>query len=151
MYRKAKKRFDEMLRKDRDKECPLYRSKFWNRDEREREKKKKKTSWFKRGKKKYETVMFVDVTPRSEMAEKFQKVLNEVKLPIKVVEKSGMSLKAMLTRSNPFMSRTCTKPECCVCSRTETANCKTRDCIYELQCQCGIDTLAKHLGVCLNE
>ena len=47
VYRLAKRRYEEMLKKDAEGETPLYRGKEWNRNERIKAKELKKKTWFK--------------------------------------------------------------------------------------------------------
>ena len=75
VYRRAKKRFDEMLRKDETGTEPLYRSKNWNRAERNEEKRQKKGNWFKGNG--WEAVYFVNATPGSKLADLCQKIVRE--------------------------------------------------------------------------
>merc|ERR1711954_310198 len=59
VYKSAKKKYDDMLKRDQEGETPLYREKNWNRLERLKEKEKKKKSWYKSGKNEAEAVFFV--------------------------------------------------------------------------------------------
>ena len=137
-YKKANKRFNTMLERDRLGTTPLYRHKEWNRVARDKEKWKKQRSWFRGKRKQYETTLFIDATPHSALAKDLQKTLNKAGLPIRVIEKAGTSIKQLLSRSNPFRSETCSDASCAVCSRAnKVTNCKTRECLYELKCECG--------------
>ena len=51
----------------------MYRSKFWNREEREKVKKDKRENWYKKGD--CETILFVDATPNGILADSCRKVL----------------------------------------------------------------------------
>ena len=66
VYKKAKRRFENIIEKDKKGECPMYRSKCWERVRRDREKADMKKTWYKKGG--YETVLFVDATPNNELA-----------------------------------------------------------------------------------
>ena len=57
-------------------------------------------------------------TENSGLARKCQKVINEIGLKIKVTEKSGVTLKQDLVRSNPFQKRKCVD-----------------QCIYDIVCE----------------
>ena len=85
----------------------------------------------------YETTMFVDATPNSSLAKQFQKELDDVAVPIKVIDKAETSVKRILSRSNPFKTSSCNNAKCQTCSRSENVNCKTRECVYVLECECG--------------
>ena len=107
IYRAAKRRYDEMVRKDEEGIQPLYRSKEWNRTERMKEKERKKRTWFKGDGS--EAVFFVDATPESELAEKCRKEFRKSGLKVKVVERSGRSVKRTLVKSNPFKKPGCNR------------------------------------------
>ena len=81
-----------------DKVKPLYRSKDWNRTERVKERERKKGTWFKGDGS--EAVFFVDATPESELAKECRKEFKKSGLKVKVVERSGRSIKRTLVKSN---------------------------------------------------
>ncbi len=111
VYCEAKRRFEKIMEKSRDGTCPLYRSKFWNQEERKREKLRKKENWFG---KKFDTVMFVDNTEKSTLANECQKIMLQSGLKIKVIERSGTLVKDLVTRSYPYEHETC--QDCGVCN-----------------------------------
>ena len=57
--------------------------------------------------------MFVDATPDGELMKTFETVIREVELPVRIVERSGNSMKEMVVRSNPFKRPRCT---CQICN-----------------------------------
>ena len=61
----ALKAYREIKRKDETGEKPMYRNKAWKRKERRKDKRDKKTQWYKKGG--YDTVVFVPCTPNSEL------------------------------------------------------------------------------------
>ena len=132
VYTKAKRRFEQIIERDRKGECPIYRGKFWERRRREQEKIKKKRTWYAKGG--YETVLFVDATPNGELAKECQQILKESELKIKTVERAGRSLKESLVKSDPFKTKTCKESDCQVCKMNPKANCKVRDVVYEMSC-----------------
>ena len=135
VYRKAKKKYENMVVSDMNGCIPLYRSKFWNREERDQKMKEKRRSWYSAGG--YETVMFVESTPKEELAKKYRQILKEYGLSIKVVEKSGTTMKQCLCRSDPLKKSSCEDVDCRSCS-TSTVHCKARDVVYKVSCAgCG--------------
>ena len=120
-----------MLEDHKNNITPLYRSKLWQKESRCKEKQRKKRDWYKQGG--YESVMFVDATPDGELMKTFETVIREVKLPVRIVERSGNSMKEMVVRSNPFKRPRCT---CQICNLSEKGevNCKSRELVYELTC-----------------
>ena len=132
IYQTAKRRFDEMIRKDETGEEPLYRNKNWKKVERNAEKQRKKGSWFKGDGS--EAVFFVDATPGSQLAELCQKEFKRAGLKIKVVERSGRSVKRTLVKSNPFKKKGCGRDECQVCALGGEVDCKARGIHYKIWC-----------------
>ena len=65
-----------------------------------------KHQWYSRGGQ-YESVMFVEATPGSEMMRRVQNVVRRLKMKIKVVERAGETIKGLLQRSNPFGVQDC--------------------------------------------
>jgi hypothetical protein len=136
VYKKAKRCFDSIVQDAANGTKPLYRPKTYQRETREKEKKNKQRNWY--GKGGDETVMFVDATPGSVLAKKFRDTLTSCGLKIRVVERTGDSIKSLLTKSDPFRTKTCDPTSCIVCSAFPKISCKTRDCVYKITCKgCG--------------
>ena len=134
VYLKALAKFGKITERAKRGEVSLYRSKFWNREEREKAKKDKRENWYKKGD--CETVLFVDATPNGTLADSFRKVLKTAGLScIRVIERSGNSLKSQLVKSNPFQRTAC---NCLVCGsnllKTEKVDCKSRGVVYRAKC-----------------
>ena len=148
VYKKAKERFERMVKDDKDSETPLYRGKMYQQATREKEKVNKRRNWY--GKGGHETVMFVDSTPGSKLAKEFREVLHSCDLKIRVVERTGDSIKNLLARSDPFHTKTCQTTSCKVCSSFPKISCKTRDSVYKVTCKgCGefyIGETARSIG-----
>ena len=153
VYHKAKMMYQKRQREDEEGTKPFYRAKTWNRDQRNKQGLLKKKNWFAKGG--YETVMFIDATPDSELAESCRRVLKQADLKIRVVERSGVSLKHVMVKSNPFPRVPCRLSTCGVCSNTDKINCKKRDVIYEVACNgCNakyIGETARSIGERFNE
>ena len=82
----------------------------------------------------YESVMFVEATPESELKKRIQMVVKRLHLKIKVVERAGCTIKSMLQRSNPFGVKDCLRDRCLICSQGCGTDCRTRGCVYEFLC-----------------
>ena len=132
VYKKAKRKFEKIVERDRTGECPMYGGKFWQRERRKMEKAEKKNRWYEKGG--YEKVMFVDATPNGELAEECKKALKSSELKIRVVERSGQSLRNVLSKSDPFQNGSCGRDTCKVCKANPKINCKTRDVVYGIKC-----------------
>ena len=70
----------------------MYRSKFWKQNERRKQKTQKMKTWYKNNGD-FESVFFIDYTEKGELAKECQKTINDIGLKIKVVEKTGRTLK----------------------------------------------------------
>ena len=123
VYRLAKRKYDEMLRKDAGGEIPLYRGKNWNRSERLRAKELKKKTWFKGKRDVLDAVFFVKATPGSALAEKCKMEFKRSDLRINVVERTGRSVKSCLVKSNPFKKVGCSRESCVVCKLDGNVDC----------------------------
>ena len=86
----------------------------------------------------YESVMFVECTPESEMKKRIRGVIKRLGLKIKVVERAGCTIKGLLQRSNPFGVPNCLRDRCLICAQGCGTDCRTRGCVYEYKCEdCG--------------
>ena len=74
-----------------------------------------KTAWFHP----HDTVLFVPVTPQSELASKVREVVEEegkrINVKVRLVEKAGTSLKQKLNRRDKSFSQKCLQNDCLLC------------------------------------
>ena len=134
----ALKGFDCMLERDASGEEPLYRPREWNRVERAKAWRAKKTDWFKGGKTGNESVVFVPATPGSEMKRRYLSVIAKAGMRIGVVEVPGMNLKRRLQRSDPFRKEKCGEGDCLVCAEGDGGRCRAEGVTYRITCKgCG--------------
>ena len=79
-----------------------------------RKRRAKRENWYKKGG--YESVIFVPSTPHSQLAKRYHETVKETGLKIKVVERSGRTVKSILQKSDPHEQPRCTTEEgCMVC------------------------------------
>ena len=116
---------------------PMNRPKEWKRAEREKEKEEKKRQWYKSGG--FDSVLFIPSTPDGKLKTLYQREINKSGFRIKVVEKTGTTLKGELQTSNPFRPRRCGRGECFVCSSGGSGNCNSEGITYEINCMGGCD------------
>ena len=128
----ALKAYKVMLMKDQAGEKPMYRPKEWMRKEREQQKHLKKKTWYKKGGD--DSVIFVPATPNSALKKSLEKDVKDSGIKIKIVEKSGESIKRMLQRSDPFKVKTCNKDDCIVCQTGGKGPCRTTNATYKIKC-----------------
>ena len=89
----------------------------------------------------YQSVMFIDHTAHSELAQRIREKLKQLdgvtQIKFKIVEKTGDKVVDLLHKSNPWSSEDCQREDCLVCSSSEEGrkgNCKTRCITYEIYC-----------------
>ena len=103
------------------------------KDRKRGRKDKKKHDWYMDNGK-YESVMFVDATPGEKLKKEVEKVVKKNKMKIKIVEKAGRNIKGILQKSDPFPIRRCGRDDCVVCANGMNIDCRTRGCVYEIEC-----------------
>ena len=95
---------------------------------------------------KCKTVIFIQHTPHSELAQKIRKRLSELekvgKVKIKLVERAGTKLVDLLHKSNPWSKQDCDRKECNPCKLAgelvPKGQCYNRNIVYETFCElCG--------------
>ena len=78
---------------------------MWKRNERRKEKEDGKRNWFHPDK--YDSVMSIAATPRSELRNKLQEEINKKGCKTKVIEKSGYKIVRIFQQNDPFKSKVC--------------------------------------------
>ena len=69
---------------------------------------------------------------------KYEDIIKKSKIPIKVVEKSGTTIKQTLQKSNPFKEKHCKDKDNCFVCRTGGTNCRKEGINYKITCDlCG--------------
>eukprot|EP00794_Sanderia_malayensis_P001936 gene1936-2201_t len=124
--------YDEIHRRVELGERPLYRPFEWNREERDKAKKNRVLNWYKNGK--YDSVIFIQSTPGSELKRKYQNEIDRCGVRIRVVEKAGRSLKSQLQRSVPFKEASCNRETCLICKTGGRGSCSKDGINYEIAC-----------------
>ena len=125
--------FERMKEEERKGERPIYRERNWRRKDRKREKRRKKTEWYKKGD--YETVVFIPTTPQSQLKNQYEKIIKELEIKMKVIERRGLTLKNMLQKSEPISDIKCERMgECMVCKNDGKGDCRRENVTYEISC-----------------
>ena len=78
-------------------------------------------------------VMFADATPNGKLAVQCKRTLKSSELKIRVVERSGQSLRSDSSKSDSFQNDSCEKNSCEVCKVNPKINCKTTDVVYRMK------------------
>ena len=119
------------------------RNHYRKSEERKEQKKKKEANagWFRKGTNgnRYETVLFVEATPESELLNAIKAVEETFKIDenkrIKVVEKSGRKLIENIRVTDPFR-KNCKEEDCLACkSADKFTNCRKNNIGYTIQCK----------------
>ena len=114
---------------------PMHRPKNWRRTERIMEKEEKKKSWYKQGG--FDTVLFIPTTPDGKLKGMYEKAIRKSGIRMKVVERTGRTLKSQLQTSNPFKEPNCGRNDCFVCTTYGQGNCNTESVTYRIDCSGG--------------
>ena len=134
IVKSALKAYREIKRKEESGEKPMYRTKEWKRKERRREKRDKKTHWFKKGG--YETVIFVPCTPNAQLKKSYEQIIERTDIKMKVVERRGQTLKSKLVKTSKADGKKCNEREkCMLCREKGTGKCRTNNITYSLECK----------------
>ena len=132
VWRSALKAYRSIREKDEKGKQPLYRPKQWQRAERKRKRRAKKEDWYKKGGNR--TVIFVPTTPGSQLRKRYEEVVRKTNLKVKVVEKSGMTVKSILQKSDPFTRPGCNTEEDCMVCKGGKGKCRREGVTYEIHC-----------------
>ena len=111
---------------------PINRPKNWNRAERERQKQKKRREWYKQGG--FDSVLFLPSTPQGKLKHMCEDAIKKSGMRIKVVERTGRTLKSQLQTSNPFKEGGCGRADCFICTTTRKGNCQSEGITYRIEC-----------------
>ena len=130
----AMQAYNRIKHKDKTGEKPMYRNKDWQRKERRKEKRSKKTQWYKKGG--HDTVIFVPCTPKSELKETYERIIQRTDIKMKVIEKRGQTLKDKLVRTNKTKEKECKdKENCLVCMKGGNGKCRQENVTYKIECE----------------
>ena len=87
---------------------------------------------------KYASVVFIQPTKGSKMRNEIQRCADRNNVRIKVVEKVDSSIRRKLQKSDPFRRTKCERIDCVMCKLDSEFDCRTRGCVYQLECvECG--------------
>jgi hypothetical protein len=123
---------------------PIQRPKDWNKKERMERKEQKKRNWYKEGG--FDSVLFVPTTPNGKLRKMYHHEIQQSGLRIKVVERTGRTLKSELQRSNPFKTGNCGRTDCFICSTSGKGNCEAESITYRLGCLGGTCRKGEYKG-----
>jgi len=111
---------------------PMHRPKEWQKHQRAREREGKSKNWLKGTK--FESLIFIPATRNSELQKEMQKKVNNSGIRIKIIERTGTSLKSKLQRSNPFRKMKCGRIDCFLCTTDGKGDCNRSNIKYSIVC-----------------
>ena len=131
------KAYRRMEMNDKEGKIPLHRPREWKKKEREKRKRIKKEEWYQKGG--YESPIFIPATPRSELKKKLQRKVNETDIKLKIVEKTGWTLKRTLQKTSISKQKKCVDESCMICETSRKRGmCRKEGVTYEIVCKkCG--------------
>ena len=143
------KAFRTMQENDKAGTVPLHRPREWQRKRRERMKRQKKETWYMKGG--YETPIFIAATPNGELKKRMQKKIDESDMKIKVIEKTGSTMKRTLHKTSITERTQCADNECMICLTSKKKGlCRKEGVTYEIECKKCADKYIGETGRCAN-
>ena len=112
---------------------PINRPKNWRRKERMEDKERKKKDWYRQGG--FDSVLFIPTTPAGKLKHMYEEEIRKSGIRIKVVERTGRTLKSQLQTSNPYKPDECGRRDCFICTTTGKGNCEAERVTYKIECE----------------
>ena len=112
---------------------PMHRPKDWRKIERMEGKEAKRKGWYRQGG--FDSVLFVPSTKDGKLKQGYQNIIRNSGFRVKVVERTGRTLKSQLQTSNPFRGDVCGRGDCFICTTSGKGNCATESVTYRINCQ----------------
>lgn len=132
VIQKGLEAYERQLKRDEENECPLYRPKGYNEEERRKKKLRNKMSWYKP----HDTVLFCPPSPNSMLANEMKKIAAEEKtlsgISIKVVERAGHKIRSLLPGMQEEAS--CRRNDCIVHANGGRGQCSREGAVYKGSC-----------------
>ena len=129
------KAYKQMEKNDKEGIIPLHRSREWKRKERERKKRTQKENWFRKTKY-FERPKFIPATPGGELKSELQRKVNEAGIKLKIIEKTGYTLKRILQKTSITKEKECNDINCMICRTSDRKGlCRKEGVTYEIQCK----------------
>ena len=138
VVRKALFIYKKKVKDDKQGVRPIFRPKFWKREERKKQKEIKKKEWGT--KKGHIAPILIPTTPGGKLARMMKEVADkqaEGGIHFNIVEVGGRTVKSELQRSNPTETKGCDKDDCMGCKpeRGKGGRCHKNNVNYEVECQ----------------
>ena len=137
--------FERIMVEDKSGTKPLFRSRDWNKEERNKCKNEKKHNWFKTGPEdiEYKSVLVVPVTKGGRLAKDVKKREEEINRNsderIKIMEGGAIKMKDLLVIKDPFPQPICEMKKCILCKNSigdkNGTPCNASNVGYRLVCE----------------
>jgi len=128
---------------------PLHRPRGWYRQEREKMKRRKKENWYRKGG--YETPIFIAATPNGKLKKRLQEKIDKTGMKIKVIEKTGNTMKRALQKTSIAEKKECEDNECMICLTSKKKGlCRKEGVTYEIICEECHEKYIGETGRCAN-
>ena len=133
-------RYETLRKKEEDGVRPFYRARNFKCCERNEEKGRKRTEWFKKKDNKFATVFFVPPTPGSVLLKNLKKTeekhMIDSESRIKFVEMSGRKYIDFFKTTNPLSKNCDPEEKCMICKDSKRiSRCKTSNVGYSISCK----------------
>ena len=134
------KRYESLRRKEEKGERPFFRSRDFQRNERDEDKERKRGSWFKQNNNKYKTVFFVPPTPNSVLLKMLKQTEEHNMISederVKFVETCGTKYIDYLKTPSPFNEKCKDEENCIVCKNSKAnTDCRVSNVGYSIKCK----------------
>ena len=130
ILKSAKSAYEKIKQQRQNEGRGIYRERTWNRNQRRKQREEKRKTWFATGN--YESVLFIQATPNSELRDKIQEEVRKNGVKMKVIEKSGTKLIRLLQRNDPFKQKKCLAEDCFVCTGRIPGACRDSVVTYDI-------------------
>ena len=124
--------YEKQVERDKSGLCPLHRPKGYQKEVRLRKKRRNKAPWYKP----HSTVMFCPPTPNGDLANKLREIVQIQKkeggIDIKIVEKAGIKIGALLPGLRK--KKGCGRDECFIHTTGGKGDCNKESVVYKGSC-----------------
>ena len=112
------------------------------KQERRQESTRKKREWYKQSG--FQSVLFIPPTTGGKLKRLYQQKIVESGIKIKTIEKTGIKLKDIVQKTDPFKPPRCIKEDCFPCNSGNKQNCLKESITYRINVETNLYT-EKHL------
>ena len=82
-------------------------------------------------------MLFIPTTPEGRLKRMYEDTIRRSGIRLKVVERTGRTLKSQLVTSNPFREPNCGRGDCLLCTTFGQGNCNAEGITYSIDCSGG--------------